>query len=145
MKRILVAVDNSPRALGVIDAAVALAHEKDAKLVLFRSVGIPPDLPVEALSTTPSGLVDVLLERARDGLDKLAQSLPANVLAGVEVAVGVPWQGICRQATLDDVDLIVIGAHGYGGVDRLLGTTAAKVVNHADRTVVVVREKPKSK
>jgi nucleotide-binding universal stress UspA family protein len=37
------------------------------------------------------------------------------------------------------VDLIVIGSHGYDALDRLLGTTAAKVVNHADRSVLVVR------
>ena len=36
-------------------------------------------------------------------------------------------------------DLIVIGAHGYGRLDRLLGTTASKVVNHADRDILVVR------
>ena len=35
--------------------------------------------------------------------------------------------------------LIVIGSHGYGGIDHLLGTTAARVVNHADRPVLVVR------
>jgi len=33
----------------------------------------------------------------------------------------------------------VIGSHGYGGLDRLLGTTAARVVNHADRNVLIVR------
>lgn len=34
---------------------------------------------------------------------------------------------------------IVIGSHGHGGIDRVLGTTAAKLVNHADRNVLVVR------
>jgi nucleotide-binding universal stress UspA family protein len=34
----------------------------------------------------------------------------------------------------------VIGAHGYGKLDRMLGTTAAKVVNHADRNVLIVRD-----
>ena len=36
-------------------------------------------------------------------------------------------------------DLIVVGSHGYSGIDHLLGTTAARVVNHADRSVLVVR------
>jgi nucleotide-binding universal stress UspA family protein len=35
--------------------------------------------------------------------------------------------------------LIVIGSHGYGGLDRVLGTTAARVVNHALCSVLVVR------
>ena len=38
-----------------------------------------------------------------------------------------------------DFDLIVIGSHGFGTIDRILGTTAAKVVNHAERNVLVVR------
>ena len=36
--------------------------------------------------------------------------------------------------------MIVIGSHGYGGLDRILGTTAARVVNHALCSVFVVRE-----
>jgi nucleotide-binding universal stress UspA family protein len=34
---------------------------------------------------------------------------------------------------------VVLGSHGYSGFDRILGTTAAKVVNHCDRSVLVVR------
>jgi nucleotide-binding universal stress UspA family protein len=36
------------------------------------------------------------------------------------------------------VDLIVIGSHGYHGLDRVLGTTAARVSNLARRNVLVV-------
>jgi nucleotide-binding universal stress UspA family protein len=60
------------------------------------------------------------------------------------VHIGTPWDGICRAAKEHEADLVVIGAHGYGTLDRLLGTTASKVVNHIDRSVMVVRE-PASK
>jgi nucleotide-binding universal stress UspA family protein len=40
-----------------------------------------------------------------------------------------------------DVDLIVLGSHGYYGMDRILGTTAANVANLAHRGVLVVRER----
>ena len=33
----------------------------------------------------------------------------------------------------------VIGSHGYDTMDKLIGTTAAKVVNHAEVSVLVVR------
>ncbi len=39
------------------------------------------------------------------------------------------------------MDLIVLGSHGYGGIDRLLGTTAAHVANRAERNVLVVHER----
>jgi nucleotide-binding universal stress UspA family protein len=46
---------------------------------------------------------------------------------------------VCGAAKALDADLIVVGSHGYGTVDRLLGTTAAKIVNHAECSVLVVR------
>jgi nucleotide-binding universal stress UspA family protein len=57
----------------------------------------------------------------------------------VLVHVGAPWESICRAARENAVDLIVIGSHGVHGIERLLGTTATRVLNHADRSVLVVR------
>ena len=57
----------------------------------------------------------------------------------VLVRTGSPWSAICAAAREHDADLIVLGAHGYDAVDHILGTTAAKVVNHADRSVLVVK------
>lgn len=51
--------------------------------------------------------------------------------------LATPWN--LRRRAHDDVDLIVIGLHGYGTLDRILGTTAAKVTNHTDRNVLVIR------
>lgn len=80
-----------------------------------------------------------MVEAARRDLDQYARQLPPALLAGIRIEYGVPWQAICQQAKTDRVDLIAVGSHGYGGLDRLLGTTAARVVNHADRSVLVVR------
>jgi nucleotide-binding universal stress UspA family protein len=57
----------------------------------------------------------------------------------IEVRVGVPWEAICAAARDTGADLIVVGSHGYSTLDRFLGTTAAKVVNHAPCSVLVVR------
>ena len=54
------------------------------------------------------------------------------------VAIGQPSKVILESAQDLDVDLIVVGSHGYQGWDRLLGTTAANIANHADRNVLVV-------
>jgi nucleotide-binding universal stress UspA family protein len=139
MKRILVGLDGSPRATGVLDAAVRLARATSAKLVLFRAVGLPVEVPVVALSIAPDELAAVLEREARQALESLAGTLPADLVAGTKVALGTPWEAICAAARREEADLVVIGSHGYGGADRLLGTTAAKVVNHADRAVLVVR------
>lgn len=139
MKRILVALDGSPRAEAVLTAASNLAELADAKLVVFRAVAIPPDMPHEIFELTDQRIEDVLLKNARTGLEQLLRGVPPARVEKILATFATPWDGICRAAREEAADLIVIGSHGYGGLDRLLGTTAAKVVNHADRNVLVVR------
>jgi nucleotide-binding universal stress UspA family protein len=139
MKKLLVALDGSPRQREVLDAAIALARSANAKVVLFRSVGIPRDLPAEAYAVSPEEIPALLERLAKKDLTGLEASVPPDLRGALRVAVGTPWQSIDHVAREEDVDLIVIGSHGYGALDRVLGTTAAKVVNHADRAVLVVR------
>lgn len=140
MKKILTCLDASPRAPHVLAAAVDLARRTGAKLTLFRSVGLPPDVAHrEIIGVSPNELMDRLVEQAKEELSRQGAELPRELLDAVVVRVGTPWDAICSEAKELDVDLVVIGSHGYGGVDRLLGTTAARVVNHADRSVLVVR------
>jgi nucleotide-binding universal stress UspA family protein len=139
MKRILVALDSSSRAPKVLEAATRLAELTGAKLVLYRAITISPDLPREALVETDTRLEDLLVANARTDLQQIAEHVRPELLEQIVTAFATPWDGICRVARERDADLIVIGSHGYGGLDRLLGTVAAKVVNHADRNVLVVR------
>jgi universal stress protein F len=140
MKRILVGIDGSPRGPEVLATAVAIGRARGAKVTLFRSVGLPADVPEDFWKTTEEPMLDMLKRRAREYLDGESAKVPPEILGGVEIAVGVPWQAICETARTLEADLIVIGSHGYAGFDRLLGTTAAKVVNHAHCSVLVVRE-----
>jgi nucleotide-binding universal stress UspA family protein len=139
MNKMLVGLDGSPRERGVLDAAIALGRKTSAKLVLFRSVGIPIELPSDVYVMSSQDLPALLERRARIDLEKLASDVPPERRAGIRVIVGTPWQSIKRAAQEEGVDLIVIGSHGYDAIDHVLGTTAAKVVNHADRSVLVVR------
>ncbi len=139
MKRILVAVDASPRGSLVLNASVTMAKLTSAKLVLLRAVGLPPELPRDFWGRPESDLIGMLLSDAKDDLAKLAQPLASEIVEATLTTVGTPWDVICREAKEREVDLVVIGSHGYSGLDRLLGTTAAKVVNHCDRNVLVIR------
>lgn len=139
MKRILVALDSSPRAAQVLAAAARLAELGDAKLVLYRAISVAPELPSAALLDNTARLEDMLIAGARDALSRLVEQVPYAPIEQVITAFAIPWDGICRTAKERDVDLIVVGSHGYSGIDHVLGTVAAKVVNHADRNVLVVR------
>jgi universal stress protein F len=141
MNRILTCLDGSQRAPLVLATAVNLARSTGAKLCLFRAVSLPTEIPLQLSSVSPNDLPDILLENAKKELVDLARDVPPDLVDGVFVHVGSPWDAICNAAKAHEADLVVIGSHGYGALDRLLGTTAAKVVNHADRSVLVVRPK----
>ncbi len=142
IRKILVGLDQSPRSNLVLEAAVALAQRFGAQLILVHSVGIPFDFPADALGLSPTALPGILEEAARRDLEARARTLPPDVPHKVDIQIGTPWQVVCNLAKDEDVDLVVIGSHGYSGLDRVIGTTAARVVNHADRPVMVIRPKP---
>lgn len=139
MRTILVALDASDRAPAVLAAALQFATLSSSQLVVFRAVAVPPELPRSMLATPGASIEDVLLANARADLLRLVRDVPPDRLAKVTTELATAWDGICRAAKTEAVDLVVIGSHGYGGLDRVLGTTAAKVVNHIDRNVLVVR------
>jgi nucleotide-binding universal stress UspA family protein len=139
MKSILVCLDGSKRAPFVLETAADLAQRTGAKLRLFRAVGLPPEIDQEVVAHSAMTMVETLLGKARRELAEIAKPIPPALIEATDVRIGVPWDAVCREAKDHDCDLIVIGSHGYSGLDRILGTTAAKIVNHADRSVLVAR------
>ena len=139
MKKILVALDGSEREPAVLRAAVELASKTEARLVLLRAVTVPMELPQAAFSSRPDEVLTMIESAARHALEARAAEVKHELVDKVRVELGSPWRAICEAAREEKADLIVIGSHGYGGLDRLLGTTAAKVVNHADHSVLVVK------
>jgi nucleotide-binding universal stress UspA family protein len=137
--RILVGLDGSPAERQVLDDAVALAAKLDGRLILFHAVSLPVPLPTRALAVPPDEVGPMLATTSREHVEELARSVPARLLERVQVELGVPWRAICEIAHTNGVDLIVVGSHSYAAVDRLIGTTAAKVVNHAQCSVLVTR------
>lgn len=138
MKTYLVALDSSPIAADVLTTVKELAQKMDARVVLLRAVMRPLELPAEVFTMYPDKVEALLLDSGRQQLEALARELPAELVTESVVQVGVPWQVICAAAKARDVELIVVGAHGHRFLDRLLGTTAQRVVSHADRSVLVV-------
>ena len=75
-KIIVAAVDTSPRASGVLDEAIDLAQKLGGKLVLVRAVGIPYEIPAEALTASPDAVPEILERLAREDIEKRAASVP---------------------------------------------------------------------
>jgi nucleotide-binding universal stress UspA family protein len=139
-KPILVAIDDSPRAQIVLGSAVKLALTFRLPLVLCRVIMLPTAQFTTDGLPTGIDLQPELEALARKDLEAMARSVPPDVETRLTTTLDVPWEGICEMAQKEDASLIVIGSHSYSRLDLLLGTTAAKVVNHADRSVLVVRD-----
>jgi universal stress protein F len=139
IENILAAVDASDRARSVFDVAAALAAKFGAKLHLLRVISVPPEFPPAAAASHADPLPAHLEEIAIAQMAELTLRAPQLSVSPPIVAMGQqPWRVILENARRLNADLIVLGSHGYGGWDRVLGTTAGKVANLADRNVFVV-------
>ncbi|MBX7172177.1 MAG: universal stress protein [Pyrinomonadaceae bacterium] len=68
-----------------------------------------------------------------------------NAVFETELLTGRVKEVIIEEAKKFGADLIVVGSHGYGFLDRvLLGSISDFVVHHAPCSVLVVREDKKS-
>ncbi len=142
MKSIVLATDGSPSATEATLRAIELAGALDATLVAVA---------VEHV-TVPAygyyGYADVVTELAKlehEHVDEvLARAKALAAEEGVECqvvhATGSIAEEICAIASKHKARLIVVGAHGWGPVRRLLhGSVSSAVLHEAPCPVLVVR------
>jgi nucleotide-binding universal stress UspA family protein len=141
--RILCAVDFSDCSLNGLTYAMAIAQEADAHLTVLHVMEMSPEVE-EFLSGGSDVLRDytVRARAAREG--RLRAIVPEAVRAYCTVetvlAEGKPSREILREAAERRSDLIVIGIHGRGAVDRLFfGSTTQHVVREATCPVLTLR------
>jgi nucleotide-binding universal stress UspA family protein len=139
---VLVALDGSPRAPGVFAMAAEVSARFGAVLHPVRSIFVPPEFPAASAGSRMDPLPAHLTLEAMDDLRRFRTQASLAAVGEPIVRVGPPWSVILEVADELDADLIVIGSHGYYGLDRILGTTAAHIVNHARRNVLVVHDRP---
>lgn len=138
-KSILAALDGSPRTELVLRHAERLADAHGAALHLCRAINVPVGIPLEAWALSGRELTEHLLEDGERDLAALRRQLRVPLSGRQFVRLGRPAQVICELADEIPADVIVLGSHGFDVLDRFLGTTAARVVNHAHCSVLVVR------
>lgn len=141
IRRLLVALDESQRATLVLRTAAELARAFGATLIPTRVLLIPPVFPPSAHVRASDPLPPHLEAAAREDLLRATQALEGISVAVPVIRMGVPWREIVQAGEDLDVDVVVLGSHGYGGWDRVLGTTAAEVANRARRNVLIVHER----
>ncbi|HET6143998.1 MAG TPA: universal stress protein [Candidatus Acidoferrales bacterium] len=80
-------------------------------------------------------------ERAKDLMDKAAQKLrAAGFQVSTELVEGEPKSLIIDAANEWHADMIVVGSHGWSGLNRfLMGSVSEAVVRHAHCSVEIIR------
>ena len=143
--RILVPVDFSEPSDAALEYATGLAERLGASLHLLHVFEDPlwttGAMAAEMYVPVPEGLREALLANARTQLAERANKLDAERFhLTTDVYMGPIAAGITEFATQKQIDLIVIGTHGRGGMSHLLlGSVAERVVRSAPCPVLTVR------
>ncbi len=139
-EHILCAVDlthlDNARAL-LVEAARMAAFENAALSV----VTVLPDYGSSFVgSFFKDGTLKEAAEAARQSLHSLTDPIQTdgNPIQCI-VEIGTVYEEILDAARKCDADMIIVGAHKPNLKDRIIGPNAARIVRHADVSVLVLR------
>jgi len=144
LQRILVPTDFSESARHALTYGLSFAREYKAELLLLHVVEIVPVGYASDLFPAPMATVfQEVSAYARAELASLAALARERGVATREIVVqGKPSAEIVRAARDETVDMIVLGAHGKGMLDKaLFGSTTERVVRRAPCPVLTCRLK----
>jgi len=144
-KHILLATDGSTASSHAAQMAVGLARAHGAQLSAVYVVDPYPYLGIG--ESNPAGFQAYIAaarqmsEQAIEAVVELGRAAePAVEVKTILIEDKKAWQGIVDVAQQENADLIVVGSHGRGGLERLvMGSVATKVVSHSAIPVLVVR------
>jgi nucleotide-binding universal stress UspA family protein len=137
-ERILVAIDGSECSDRALAKALELAGVLDATVTALAVEG-----PLPAYAATLGEVDEVKREKDAFFTALAAEARRLGEASGIEVDVdirpGHAAEVIAQVAEEDGYDLVVLGRRGHFVRDRLLGSTADRVVEHATCPVMIVR------
>ena len=148
--KILVALDGSGPSKRALHRAVVLAEKFGSRLTLFtvfhRRV-LPPLVDEGGEMAVDEEIHEGYWDSVREihmGILEEAKGLFRKDFPRVRfesvLAEGRPSVEICREAREREVDLVVVGNSGIGGIKGwLLGSTSKSVVESCSMTVMIVK------
>lgn len=143
-QHILLPIDGSDLSLRAADAGIELAHQLGARVHALHVVVPLPAVPFlnEIIATSDAEYADSAEEAGARFLAAVRERADA---AGVPCQCSLetdpkPHHAIVAVAKREGCDLIVMGSHGWHGLDRLLmGSETQRVILESDVPVLVNR------
>lgn len=119
----------------------ALNLMKCAPDATLHIMAVVPNYGMEVIEEYfPKGWVKEISKKYSDKLNEIVdQFLPKDMKTNIIIKRGIVYQTILNEVENIEADLIVIYAHNPDRSDYLLGPNVARVVRHADISVLVVR------
>jgi len=142
MKPILLATDGSPSAAEATREAIELAHDLGAPLIAVAVEHVAvPSYGYYGYAEVYADLSKIEHEHALNVLEETAtQADDAGIECHAIAATGPIVEEICRIAREREAGLIVIGAHGWGALRRLVfGSVSLGVLHDAPCPVLIAR------
>jgi len=141
VKKILVPVDFSENSHKIVESAANLAAQLEAEVTLVFVVQSFADYSGFFVPHVPlAQFEDEMTQGARKKMDEFlaAHQHPGVTIKG-EILKGDVVEEINRFAADEKVDLIVMGTHGYKGLEKILfGSVAEQVVKTAPCPVLTI-------
>lgn len=140
-KHILIATDGSEAAERAADKAISMAAQLGAKVFVLYVAPASPAFAYFAQAIQGAGVdPDEASKRAEEYVLAVCAKADAAGVAHTSLTVvdNRPYCEIVSMAKREGCDLIVMGSHGYRGMDRLLlGSETHKVLLSTDLPVLV--------
>lgn len=149
-ERVLYATDFSKGSEHALETAVSFARHYEAELLMVHVVTVwdyDPANPEWRFPPIPSEHVDEIETQGRQRLDEAGNTVSDGGLKVRTMLVRGfdPGLEIVRTADDEAADVIVMSTHGRTGVSHLvIGSTAEKVVRHANCPVLTVKQEAPS-
>ncbi len=137
IKRILVPVDFSENSDKVLDSAVFIADKFGAELEVVFVVQSFDDYSGFFVPQMPMAQFEGEMVTAAE--KKMSEFLGSRRVKTTTVLIGDVGEQIVSHAEETGADLIVMGTHGYKGLERVMfGSVANKVVKSAPCPVMTI-------
>lgn len=139
-KKILLSIDlNSEESwTATLEAALVMCRTFNASLHLIHVMADVPEAVVKLY--LPDDSTEKLVQQFTAMMDAFVdEHIPEEFEPVVHLCKGNIYTGILETAKEVGADLIIIGSHRPTMSDFLLGPNAARVVRHAETSVLVVR------
>ena len=147
----LVAIDGSKTAENGLEVALDLAEKNSGEILIvsvfdFVSNSLVGQGTVFPLAGTTKFLeeLETFHERILEQAIKTAQNFNRNLKVSKKLLTGRAAEKIVETANQKQVDLIVIGSRGLGGIKEIfLGSVSDRVVDEAKCPVLIIKENKK--